>query len=129
MKHIDWKEIDQRVNKLVERINKAKYTNIYGVPRGGLILAVILSHRLKLPLIMDGKSIDRKTLVCDDICDSGETLSIFDIQEIDSCCLYKRYNSSMTPTYYAKEICNDQWLLFPWESDDSEAIQDYKTQQ
>lgn len=128
MKNIEWKEIDLRVSKLIERINKAKYTNLYGVPRGGLILAVMLSHRLKLPVITDVKAINDQTLICDDICDSGETLSIFNTQDIDTCALFKRYNSSMTPTYYAKEISNDQWLLFPWESSDSEAIQDYKTQ-
>ena len=48
--------------------------NIYAIPRGGLPLAVSLSHRLNLPIIMNETEISPQTLVVDDIFDSGATL-------------------------------------------------------
>ena len=54
---------------------------IYGLPRGGLPIAVSLSHKLKLPLLMnyaDRKLVtDKKILVVDDIADTGNTLKDF----------------------------------------------------
>ena len=38
--------------------------SVYGIPRGGLIPAVIISHKLKLPLV---QTIGRNTLVVDDM--------------------------------------------------------------
>ena len=43
--------------------------------QGGLIPAVMLSHRLKIPLVKG--DIGPDTLIVDDICDSGETLDKF----------------------------------------------------
>ena len=72
--YIDWGEIDSLIFRLMYQIKESglKFKNIYGVPRGGLIPAVILSHKLNIPLVKG--DIGPDTLVIDDICDSGETL-------------------------------------------------------
>ena len=72
--YIDWVEIDSLIFRLIYQIKESglKFKNIYGVPRGGLIPTVILSHKLNLPLVKG--DIGPDTLIIDDICDSGETL-------------------------------------------------------
>lgn len=72
--YIDWVEIDSLIFRLIYQIKESglKFKNIYGVPRGGLIPAVILSHKLNIPLVKG--DIGPDTLVIDDICDIGETL-------------------------------------------------------
>jgi hypothetical protein len=39
---------------------------------------------------------------------------------------YKPHTSCFEPTYYAEKWNKDVWLIYPWEKEDSEAIQDYK---
>ena len=39
-----WKEFDEDVKKIVEWLKDKNFSNIYGVPRGGLPLAVKLSN-------------------------------------------------------------------------------------
>jgi hypothetical protein len=34
--------------------------------------------------------------------------------------------SEHIPTYYAEEVDNEEWIVYPFEREDSEPIQDYK---
>ena len=54
-KYITWDEVDRFIDRLIKYISdsKKKYTGIYGVPRGGLVLAVILSYRMNIPLLKE----------------------------------------------------------------------------
>ena len=65
--YIDWVEIDSLIFQLLYRIrtSELKFKNIYGLPRGGLIPAVMLSHRLEIPLVKG--DIGPDTLIVDDI--------------------------------------------------------------
>ena len=74
-----WQEFDKDCLKIVEWIKSENLTfkNVYGPPRGGLPLAVKLSHLLNIPLSLD--TIKQNTLVVDDISDTGNTL--FPIKE------------------------------------------------
>lgn len=78
-KNISWKKIEQGVDILEKRLRPLKATikNIYGVPRGGLVPATILSHRLNVPLVIDQRSISKNTVIVDEIIDSGETAKNF----------------------------------------------------
>ena len=38
---------------------------------------------------------------------------------------YKPHTSCVAPTIWAKEV-GDEWIVYPWERDDSRTIQDYK---
>ena len=51
-----------------------KLSGIYGVPRGGLCLAVALSHKLDIQLI---ESPCKNSLIVDDVFETGITLSNF----------------------------------------------------
>ena len=84
---------------------------IYGVPRGGLVPAVYLSHRLGIPLVSSPHRLG-DTLVVDDILDTGST--------------YRRLSD--TAAYYAVLLAREAlpkviygrmydgpWVEFPWE--------------
>ena len=134
--YIDWVEIDSLIFRLIYQIKKSglKFKNIYGVPRGGLIPAVILSHKLNIPLVKG--DIGPDTLVIDDICDSGETLDklvkkyqtlySFPFNLKTAVLHYKPHTSCFEPTLYAEKWNKDVWLVYPWEKEDSKTIQDYK---
>ena len=51
-----------------------EFSGIYGVPRGGLCLAVALSHKLKIKLISEPI---KNSLIVDDVYETGITLSTF----------------------------------------------------
>ena len=90
-----------------------------GLPRGGLIPAVLISHEIDLPFVLHpGKN----TLVVDDINDTGETLS--KAPGVYWATLHHKPTSKFQHNFYAKEV-SDQWIVYPWEREDSETIQDY----
>ncbi len=93
--------------------------SITGIERGGLTPAVMISHKLNIPYVT---KINKDTLVVDDICDTGETLK--NIVAGYTATLHYKPTASFTPDFYAKEV-GDEWIVYPWERRDSEAIQDY----
>jgi len=111
---VSWEYYEHLVDKLYNMIPKNKYGNISGIPRGGLIPAVMLSHKLNLPLI-DLEDIHKDTLVVDDICDTGITLS--KIKGFDVATLFVRRTSTIKPKYSAESLFGDEWILFPYERD------------
>jgi hypoxanthine phosphoribosyltransferase len=66
-----WKEFDKDIKVLAKKLKKYKFHAVYGIPRGGLILAVRLSHLLNIPITLDPYNAD---LVVDEICDNGRTI-------------------------------------------------------
>ena len=93
--------------------------SVMGLPRGGLIPAVLISHELNLPFVLHpGKN----TLVVDDINDTGHTLS--KAPGAYWAVLHNKPTSKFKDCIYAKEV-GDQWIVYPWEREDSEAIPDY----
>src|SRR3989338_4319716 len=69
-----WDDFEKDVPKLIRKIKKLRkrFDGIYGIPRGGLSIAVKLSHELNLPILVGG--VTAKTLLVDDVADSGSTL-------------------------------------------------------
>ena len=70
---LDWDEIDRLVDILCKKIvtELPFIDSVTGLARGGLIPAVMISHRLNLPYVTQ---VSTNTLVVDDIADSGVTL-------------------------------------------------------
>ena len=119
-------DVSDLVDKLcinIQRVNP-DIKSVTGIKRGGLIPAVMVSHRLNIPYV---ESINANTLVIDDICDTGETLKAL-VQGVPTAVLhYKPHTSVFTPTIFAQVHEGDEWIIYPWERKDSEAIQDYLT--
>ena len=64
----------------------------------------------------------KNTLVVDDINDTGETLS--KAPGAYWATLHHKSTSKFQYNFYAREI-SEQWIVYPWEREDSETIQDY----
>ena len=116
-----WDDISILVDELCSTIisSGVQIKSITGIERGGLIPAVMISHKLNIPYV---NKINKDTLVVDDICDSGETLK--NIVAGYTATLHHKKTASFTPDFYSKEVGED-WIVYPWERNDSETIQDY----
>ena len=120
---LEWEEIDRLVDVLCEKIitQIPSIDSVMGLPRGGLIPAVMVSHRLDLPLVTLPEP---HTLVIDDIADSGVTLT--NTPGIYTAVLhYKPHTSVFKPDLYSVEYKGDDFLVYPWEHEDAEPIADY----
>ena len=119
--YLEWSEIHECVRILCYKIfmDYPNIDSVMGLPRGGLIPAVLISHELNLPFVLHpGKN----TLVVDDINDTGHTLS--KAPGAYWAVLHNKPTSKFKDCIYAKEVGN-QWIVYPWEREDSEAIPDY----
>gem|GEM_PF-1918759 len=114
--------IDEALVKLFK--NNLTFDGVYGLPRGGLPIAVHISHHLNIPMIMNliqfsQEHSDGKLLVVDDIVDTGKTfdrlIEVSEIQKIDffSLTLYYKPQSTYKPDIFVKET--QSWIVFPWE--------------
>jgi hypoxanthine phosphoribosyltransferase len=131
---ITWEQYDDYITKIFDWIDQLqRYQGlqlgaVYGLPRGGLPIAVSLSHELNLPLLMDyyDRKIvtDKQILVVDDIADTGHTLKGFENEHNVIVTLHFHEQSIVKPDFYCEEK-GDKWIVYPWERDDSETIQDY----
>jgi len=128
---ITWSEYELFIDRITDWVKykcDEEIGAIYGLPRGGLPIAVSLSHRLGLPILMnyyDRKVVTRKKiLVVDDIADTGHTLKDFDSPHNITCTIHYHQDSLVKPDYFCSEK-TDEWIVYPWERDDSEAVQDY----
>tara|TARA_R100000008_G_C3515337_1_gene131012 strand:- start:315 stop:725 length:411 start_codon:yes stop_codon:yes gene_type:complete len=126
--YLNWEAVENLVTELAISAN-FKLTGInyiHGIARGGLIPAVMLSHKLKLPYV--GSIINltpSEVLIVDDIADSGHTLKKW--SDYKTAVLhYKPHSSIVQPTLWSETHKTDDWIIYPWERQDSKTIQDYK---
>jgi len=119
--YLTWRDIQVLIHTLTTRIitELPNIDSVYGLPRGGLIPAVLISHQLEIPFTL---TVGKNTLVVDDICDTGKTFQ--DAPGVYTAALHYKKTASFIPTLYAKEV-GDAWIVYPWEREDSKAIADY----
>jgi hypoxanthine phosphoribosyltransferase len=118
---LTWQDIENDVKKFTANKKYTNVKNIYGIPRGGLVIAVLVSHYLNKPLITSVKDITKDTLIVDDISDSGVTLKN----------LFKTFprrkkpkvftswigpKTKFTPDYFFYVKRKNDWIVFPWET-------------
>jgi len=121
--YLTWEQIDTLViilkNKVLDKL--PEIDSVTGIARGGLIPAVMLSHKLKLPYT---NLVGPNTLVVDDICDSGKTIK--EAPGVYTATLHYKSSAIAKPNVYANLLVNEnQWLVYPWENEDSNMVQDY----
>ena len=143
-----WEEMRRDVNVLCREIVLDKFDPqvIVGISRGGLTPGVMLSHWFKKPFKPIKNSIrdfptwedylprptDKRVLIVDDICDSGETLSriakyiktrtggdlVSSDIDVRFATLWWNNEIKFEPHYYSQELAKDTediWIHFPWE--------------
>ena len=123
---VTWNVIDEAVTDIAFNIKNTNkdFKGVYGIPRGGLILAVMLSHKLDIPLIMSVDELDKNSIIIDDIADTGKTLLDFVEYESYVVTIHEHEQSLIKPDYSVIDK-GDKWIVYPWETEDSEEIQDY----
>ena len=109
--YFTWSEFDKSVDHIANKCKFLKFSGIYGVPRGGLCLAVALSHKLKVNLISEPI---RNSLIVDDIYETGYTLNTFkDIEGAMFFVLFSKIKPTWWNTVFKSE--KNEWIVFPWE--------------
>lgn len=115
-----WETLDRDCQYIASRIKPIKFNfkNIYGVPRGGLIIAVVLSHLLSLPIILERKNITKNTLIVDDINDTGDTLRrLLRNRKYGTIATLWVTPTSKILSDYAVRLKEDKdWIVFPFET-------------
>ena len=127
---IDWGDIDDAVERLAINITNSKIeiAAVGGLPRGGLIPAVMLSHKMNIPFVSQAniKQITGNILIVDDICDSGKTLKRFKFEDnVYTATLHYKSIAEYEPHFWWKLASVNEWIVYPWEREDSKTIADY----
>ena len=105
------------VRKLSAQIKDSNitFTNIFGIPSGGVPLATALSSLLDIPLCEDPLMYivnNQEVLIVDDVTDSGETL----LKYADFCCavIHHKPKSKRYPVFAAHRNVTE-WIHYFWE--------------
>jgi len=129
-RYLSWNDIDRAISRIVASINSSevKINAVGGLPRGGLIPAVMLSHRLSIPFVSQAQlqTTIGNILIVDDISDSGRTLKRFKFEEnIYTATLHWKQSSEYQPHYFWEIAYENEWIVYPWENKDSQTKPDY----
>lgn len=106
---ITYKKLAEDTKKLANKLESVigNFDSIYGVPRGGVPIAVMLGHETGLPLV---DTATEKTLIVDDLIDSGKTMEQYEGKTFAA--LYSKPHS---PEAFTVEVI-DGWIEFPYEN-------------
>ena len=117
-KFIRWEDIELYIAEVDKFYRHEDITGVYGLPRGGLVFAVLLSHKMNIPLLQapcDG------CIIIDDICDSGESLLHYyknssgeKRKDYHITTMFYKENDLVKPEYYYS-IKEKEWIVYPWE--------------
>ena len=110
--YFTWSEFDKAAEHIANKCKFIEFSGIYGVPRGGLCLAVALSHKLKIELISEPL---KNSLIVDDVYETGLTLTTF--KDIEGAVFFVLF-SKIKPTWWNTVFISkkSQWIVFPWEN-------------
>ncbi len=111
IKNFSWCEFDKSVEYIANKCKIFEFSGIYGIPRGGLCLAVALSHKLKINLISEPI---KNSLIVDDIYETGITLKT--LKHIEGAMFFVLF-SKVSPTWWNSVHISEksEWIVFPWE--------------
>ena len=115
---VSWKDIEEYIEEVKIYYYNKNISGVYGIPRGGLIFAVLISHKLNIPLLLAPVE---NCIIVDDICDSGESLLHYQNNSSGekknnyhiTTMFYKKNNLVEPELWYIKK--DDKWIVYPWE--------------
>ena len=110
--YFTWSDFDKSVVHIANKCKSLEFSGIYGVPRGGLCLAVALSHKLKINLISEPI---KNSLIVDDVYETGITLNTF--KNIEGAKFFVLFSKNK-PTWWNSVHISEksEWIVFPWEN-------------
>ena len=138
---LTWADIERLTGTVAEQVNARRECEewdnfpdedpdfVYGVPRGGLIPSVMLSHKLGLPISLFPNPAERRSRVglwVDDIYDTGATYQRFiNSSWMDSngwhfaVLVSKETEENCPLDYVGLRVDSSDWVVFPWETTES----------
>jgi len=112
MRHLSWQDFDWAIEQMARICRERPINAIYGIPRGGLVLAVALSHRLELPMLSEPQP---GCLVVDDVYETGRTLAPY--RYLEGATLLVWISKAEPLWWQAVEVYSSaEWIVFPWEN-------------
>ena len=115
---VSWEDIEEYINLVAEYYLNKNIIGIYGIPRGGLIFAVLLSHKMNIPIL---QAPVENCIIIDDICDTGESLVHYykdssgeKRNKYHITTMYYKENNLVKPELYLHKKEN-KWIVYPWE--------------
>lgn len=114
-KYLQWSDLVVRVTSIAEEFAMDTETKIYGVPRGGAIIAGLFHLLYGCEIVNDPNVAD---FILDDLLDEGRTASKFN----------QMYPDRIFMTLYNKQLEEDiknTWLIFPYEDTPERDIEDH----
>ena len=127
-KYVQWWEVKEYLFDLIDRLKEDKYFHldecpgIFTFPRGGLILATLLSYQINKPILMNPEP---GCIIIDDIIDTGITMKKYsDLMNDKNYFITAMF---MKDTQLAEEsefqcfcdyfeyVKKDEWIVYPWE--------------
>jgi hypoxanthine phosphoribosyltransferase len=118
MRTLSWHDFERAVDQIAADCAEDRYVGIHGIPRGGLVLAVCLSHRLGLPLLATPQ---RGCLVVDDVYETGLTLAPY--RQLEGSQVVVWISKAEPQWWQAVEVVeSSEWIVFPWENPSMAAV-------
>lgn len=127
-KYVKWFEVKQYIDNLVERLKNDEYFHleecpgIFTFPRGGFILATLLSYRLNLPILSNPA---KNCIIIDDIIDTGITMKkysdLMNEKNYFITAMFMKDNQLAEEAEfqcfadYFEFVKKDEWIVYPWE--------------
>ena len=114
--YITWDDVENFIDEIIDHYKDSTITGVYGIPRGGIILASILSYRMNVPMLL---APHKDCIIIDDISDTGETLMHYDRNTSDGgkkkgyhiVTMFYKEDSAVKPEFY-KYIKTDRWIVY-----------------
>ena len=117
--YVSWEEVEEFIAKVIEHFKDSNISGVYGIPRGGIVLASILSYKMNVPMLLAPY---KNCIIIDDIADTGETLLHYDRNSSENgvkkgyhiVTMFYKETSQVKPEFYM-HLKTDKWIVYPWE--------------
>ena len=111
MRYLNWNDFNFCVQSITKSCSQKKFSGVYGFPRGGLCLAVAISHSLRIPFLTE---LQPNALVVDDVYETGLTLNKALGEPGTTAFVW--FSKIKPDWWHSVETCApEEWLVFPWE--------------
>lgn len=126
--YISLEQCQKAALTLANKLRLSKKDTIYGIPRGGVVPALLLAHACGGAVT---ENIAFATVIVDDLVDSGNTMKkyvdkfLYANRDLTGntaahCALFSKGNHTYVTGI---DLPHDTWLVFPWEQGDQDFSQ------
>ncbi len=113
-------EFQADIKALSNQVKGMGYKGLYGMPKGGVPVAMALSAASGIPLVA---SVSKDILVVDDLIDTGRTRSRY--PDNDMAVLHRKAwaPADRQTVYCVHQDCRD-WIVYWWEGTEEKSVED-----